>query len=47
MINLSDVDPIIVTVRSEPFDPDNSFLEIHRDHQPIGVSSYVEDNSIT
>src|SRR6516162_7693651 len=47
MIDLTDVDPIIVTVRSEPFDPHNSFLEIHGDYQAIRVPSYVEDNSIT
>jgi hypothetical protein len=42
MINLSDVDPIVVAMRSEPFDPDYPLLEIDRDHQPIRVSSYVE-----
>jgi hypothetical protein len=46
MINLSDVDPIIVAMRSEPFDPDNTFLEIDGDHQPIRVASYVEHDPV-
>jgi hypothetical protein len=47
MINLSDIDPVVVAMRSEPFDPDNSFLEIDCDHQPIRVTPYVEDNPTT
>jgi hypothetical protein len=47
MINLSDVDPIVVAMRSEPFDPDNSFLEIDGDYQPIRISSYVKYDPVT
>jgi hypothetical protein len=46
MINLPDVDPIVVALRSEPFDPDNTFFEIHGDHQSILVASYVEHDVI-
>jgi hypothetical protein len=47
MINLSDVDPIIIAMRPEPFDPHNSFLEINGDYQTIRVASYVENDPIT
>src|SRR5215471_766792 len=46
MIDLSDVDAIVVAMGSEPFDPDNSFLEIDGDYQPVCVASYVEDDPI-
>jgi len=32
MTNLPDVDPIVIAMRSEPFDPHNSFLEINGDY---------------
>jgi hypothetical protein len=47
MINLPGVDPIVVAMRSEPFDRDNSFIEIDGDYQPIRVSSTVEYDPVT
>ena len=43
MLNPPDIDPVIVAVRADPFDPDDAFLEILNlaDAQlatPIGVS---------
>jgi hypothetical protein len=46
MINLPDVDPIVVDMRSKPFDPDNTFFEIYGDNQPIRVASYIEHNPV-
>src|SRR5215472_8191632 len=46
MINLSDVDPIVVAMCSEPLYPDNAFLEIDRDDQPIRIASYVEHDPL-
>jgi hypothetical protein len=47
MINLSDVDPIVVAMRSEPFDPDNPLVEIDGNYQPIRISPYVEYDTVT
>jgi hypothetical protein len=47
MINLSNIDPVIVVMRTEPFDPDNSLLEIDCNYQPIRITSYVEHDPIT
>ena len=45
-IELLDVYAIVIAMRSEPFDPDNSLLKIDCDYQPIGVAPYVEDDPI-
>src|ERR1700746_4137612 len=47
MINLSDIDSGIVVMRTEPFDPDNSLLEINCNYQPIRITSNVEHDPIT
>src|SRR5258707_14120381 len=39
---LSYIDPVIVAVASDPFDPDNGLFEVHRHNQPIVIAFDVE-----
>jgi hypothetical protein len=45
-IDLSHVNAIVIAVCTQPFDPDDTLLEIGRDDQSIGIASNVEDDPV-
>jgi len=46
MFHLCHVDPVVVLVRPDPFDPDNTLLEIDRHDQPVCVALHVENDAL-
>jgi hypothetical protein len=46
MLHLGHVDPVVVPVRADPFDPHDAFVEIDRHDQTVCVALHIEHDSI-
>src|SRR6266571_7309906 len=46
MLHLRHIDPIVVALRADPFDPYDAFLEIHGHHEPIAVPLDIEHDAV-
>src|SRR6476660_4466995 len=46
MLHLCHIDPIIVQVRAEPFDPYDALFEINRYDKPIAVALNIENHPL-
>src|SRR6185369_4161136 len=46
ILHLRNVDLVVVFVRSKPFDPNDTLLEIHRYHEAISSALDVEDDAL-